>query len=255
MFYALAVVLLARASIALRRPKAAHTERSKYGKDTSFYYINCDSSPERRAHIERGLAGAGIRATRVSCSDAASRNETELARLVPCMDEYSHPKRLPKISLVLSNLLIFEEFLGTQSEWVGILEDDAEIPANLVEEIAWIRKRVPKAEVLWMDQKEGKCTDENITACIGPARIYTSFMMYSRGAVRMMLEELGPGAADNYIHEYHRLNDAKKHKAYCPWDYLINHLFAAKKTSCAIHGVVGQGAFGSSVSSKKGGGR
>ncbi|MCB5412316.1 glycosyltransferase family 25 protein [Pseudogemmobacter faecipullorum] len=94
------------------------------------YYINLDSSDERRASIEAGLLAAGIpHAERVSAFDGRKIDLTRTADvdLKKAYRFLGRPLRGAEYGCYKSHLDCIDRFLATDSAYGIVLEDDAEI--------------------------------------------------------------------------------------------------------------------------------
>ncbi len=104
--------------------------------DIPVYYINLDSSTDRRAAIEAQIADAGIvGAIRVPAFDGRG---LELSGLADCDTEKAHrflgrPLRGGEYGCYRSHLDCIERFLATDSPYAIVLEDDAELTADFQE--------------------------------------------------------------------------------------------------------------------------
>lgn len=107
--------------------------------DIPVYYINLDSSTDRRASIEVGLHAIGVSgAVRVPAFDGRA---LDLARAPDCDLKKAHrflgrPLRGAEYGCYRSHLDCLERFLATDSPYGIVLEDDAEIDPDFLPVIA-----------------------------------------------------------------------------------------------------------------------
>ncbi|WP_170124735.1 glycosyltransferase family 25 protein [Roseinatronobacter thiooxidans] len=103
------------------------------------YYINLDSSEDRRGSIEAGLRKAGVtNATRVSAFDGRG---VDLTQTTDCDLRAAHrflgrPLRGAEYGCYRSHLDCIERFLATDSPYGIVLEDDAAIDDDFLQVIA-----------------------------------------------------------------------------------------------------------------------
>lgn len=120
--------------------------------DIPVYYINLDSSTDRRAAIEQHMQAAGIAAPiRVPAFDGRGM---DLAQAADCDLKKAHrflgrPLRGAEYGCYRSHLDCIERFLATDSPYGIVLEDDAELDTDFLPVVDAVIARMTAAGRPW----------------------------------------------------------------------------------------------------------
>lgn len=111
---------------------------SASGLDLVCLVINLDRSPQRLVRLAEGLALAGQPFERISAIDGQALDPHHWAELDRRAYQQHHGKEptANELACCLSHVAAMRCFLATPNEWALILEDDAQVPANLREVVA-----------------------------------------------------------------------------------------------------------------------
>ena len=206
--------------------------------DIKYYVINLPKNKYRLKYIVPQLEREKINYEIVEAINGKTYDREYIDKW-PCLKK--DEKYMGTKGLQLSNLKIFKRYENIPyrciPEWIGIIEDDCEIPERFNLVVDYIINKYPKVKVINLDER-GKCNENSYS------RMTTSLMLYHKSVINYLIKEL------DYKRSVH-MNSGKHKDKHCFFDWYLFRILKEEKIPMVGVPIIKSGKFFSTIDTSK----
>lgn len=169
------------------------------------FVINMDRAVERRAAVKRRLGSCGVEPEFIPAVDGRQLSDSEARQQGYRASGFRQPLQASEIGCALSHFRALRLFLETGEESCVILEDDAEVSSNFVEQVRRLERSIGGWDLIKLENRPGTVKGP-VVAHIERMDVFVSLrpgfgatgFVYSRPGARKVLDSWGAAFSRPY---------------------------------------------------------